>query len=83
MQSDEMFRGQKHAQTSLIFGIIGLFFLGVVFGPLAIVQANKAEALKQPATAGKVLGWIDTIFGVISIIIFIVMMGGMFAAMGS
>ncbi|NKX55794.1 hypothetical protein [Arthrobacter mobilis] len=68
---------------SLIFGIIGRFFLGVVFGPLVIVQANKAEALKQPATAGKVLGWIGVVFGVVSIIIFIVMLGSFAAATGS
>lgn len=79
MQSREMFDGQKAAQTSLIFGIIGLFLLGIVFGPLAIVNAKKAEKLNIPATGGKVLGWIDTIFGIIGIIVFIVMIGGMVA----
>lgn len=79
MQSREMFDGQKAAQSSLIFGIIGLFFLGIVFGPLAIVNANKAEKLNIPATGGKILGWIDTIFGIIGIIVFIVVIGGMVA----
>jgi hypothetical protein len=83
MQSREMFEGQKHAQRSLIFGILGLFFLGVVFGPLAIVSANKAERLHIPATAGKVLGWISAVWGAIAIIIFIVLMGSMLAAMGN
>ncbi|WP_139006186.1 hypothetical protein [Arthrobacter crystallopoietes] len=80
MQSREMFEGQKAAQSSLIFGLVGLFFLGVVFGPLAIINAKKAERLNIPATAGKVLGWIDTIFGVIGIIIFIVVIGGIAAS---
>lgn len=80
MQSREMFEGQKAGQASLIFGILGLFFLGIVFGPLAIVKAKKAEQLNIPATAGKVLGWIDTLFGVAGIIIFVVLIGGMMAA---
>lgn len=77
MQSNEMFRGQKHAQNALIFGIVGLFFLGIVFGPLAIVNAKKAEALNIPASGGKVLGWIDTIFGVIAIVAFFIIIGSM------
>ena len=52
--------GQKFKETSLIFGVIGLFVLGFVFGPLAIINAKKAEERGFPATAGKVLGWIST-----------------------
>ncbi|MFD1214000.1 hypothetical protein ACFQ36_18345 [Arthrobacter sp. GCM10027362] len=83
MQSPEMMQGQKHAQTSLIFGILGLFVLGIVFGPLAISQANKAERLHQAATAGKVLGWISLIFGILGLVWFVIMMGTMVAAMNS
>lgn len=56
----EYLQGLKFKETSLIFGIVGLFVLGVVFGPLAIINANKAESLGHRATAGKVLGWIAT-----------------------
>ncbi|WP_035780395.1 hypothetical protein [Arthrobacter sp. H14] len=76
-QSRQYMEGSKHAQTSLVFGIIGLFFLGIVFGPLAIVQAKKAEALNVPSSAGKILGWIDVVFGILSIIIFMVLIGTM------
>ncbi|HYH77440.1 MAG TPA: hypothetical protein VD841_08095 [Arthrobacter sp.] len=55
----------------MIYGVIGFFFLGIVFGPLAISNANKAEALHHSATLGKVLGWIDTIVGVFWLLIFL------------
>ena len=69
--SPEMFEGQKAAQASLIFGIVGIFILGIVFGPLAIVKAKFAEQRNVPATAGKVLGWISTIFGILGLIWFV------------
>jgi hypothetical protein len=34
--------GKKHMQLSLAFGVIGIFFFPIIFGPLAIVQAGKA-----------------------------------------
>lgn len=51
-------QGMNHRSTATIFGVVGIFVLGIIFGPLAIVQAAKAEALGVKATAGKVLGWI-------------------------
>ena len=58
----------KAKRESLIFGILGLFILGIVFGPLALARAKKAENLGERATAGKVLGWIDLFFGIIGIV---------------
>ncbi len=52
--------GERAAQLSLIFGIVGFFVAGLILGPLAIWQAKKAESFGVPATAGKVLGWILT-----------------------
>jgi uncharacterized Tic20 family protein len=66
------------ATMSLIFGILGVVLLPIVFGPLAIWQAKKAERLGKPATAGKVLGWIGValvIIGVIAFIAFFVLAG--------
>lgn len=57
--------GEKAGRVSLILGIVGLFVLGIVLGPLAIMQSRKAERLGHKATAGMVLGWIATIGGVI------------------
>jgi hypothetical protein len=78
--SMEYMQGEKYKEKSLIFGIVGIFFLGVVFGPLAIINANKAEAMHHSATPGKVLGWIATIWSAISIVIFIFIMIGLAAA---
>lgn len=70
--SVEHFHGSKYKERSVIFGVIGFFFLGVVFGPLAISNASKAEALHHSATLGKVLGWFDTICGFLGILIVVV-----------
>lgn len=51
-------QGMKHARLAAVFGVIGIFSLGVVFGPLAIMQAKKAEAFGVAAQDGKVLGWV-------------------------
>lgn len=72
----EHFQGTKYKEKATIFGVVGLFVLGIVFGPLAISNARKAEALHHSATVGKVLGWIDTICGVIGLFIFVVMIMG-------
>lgn len=72
--------GAKNAQLSLIFGIVGLFILGIILGPLAIVYAGKAERAGVPATGGKVLGWIVTILsalGVLAFILFVAVGAGM------
>jgi len=67
------------AVTSLVLGIVGFMFwpLGLIFGPLAINYANQARdaIAANPmldgsgmATAGYVLGIVDTIFGVLGLI---------------
>ena len=57
--------GTKNARLAMIFGIIGIFFLGYIFGPLAIWQASKAQKAGVQAKVGFVLGWIVTILGTI------------------
>ncbi|MHA7287015.1 DUF4190 domain-containing protein [Arthrobacter sp. MDT3-44] len=71
--------GEKAAQTSLILGIVGLFVAGIILGPLAIWQAKKAERLGVPATAGKVLGWINVALYGIAILFGILLIVLMFA----
>ncbi len=48
--------GKKHMQLSLAFGFLS-FFLPIVFVPLALIQAGRAERLGEPSTAGKILAW--------------------------
>jgi hypothetical protein len=69
----EFMQGTKYKEKSLIFGFVGFFILGIVFGPLAIMNASKAEAMHHSATLGKVLGWVDTIAGILWIVVFVIM----------
>ncbi|MBC7974005.1 MAG: DUF4190 domain-containing protein, partial [Myxococcales bacterium] len=59
------------ATAALVYGIIGLFFCGVIFGPVAISKSNEAKRAMSSdptlggeglATAGMVLGVLDLIF---------------------
>lgn len=78
--------GEKAAQLSLILGIVGLFVAGIILGPLAIWQAKKAERLGVPATAGKVLGWINVVLYGLAIlfgILLVILMFAGFAATSS
>lgn len=54
-QADSL-AGKKHMQLSLAFGFLS-FFLPIVFVPLALIQAGRAERLGEPSTAGKILAW--------------------------
>ena len=61
-----------------MFGIIGLFFAGVIFGILAIVNANnckKAGFTNGKVTAGFVLGIIDIALLVVGYLFFFVVLG--------
>lgn len=69
--SNTHFQGTKYKEKSTIFGVVGFFFLGLVFGPLALINAKKAEELNHSATLGKVLGWFVIIRDVLLIIIWI------------
>lgn len=39
----EFFHGSKFKEKSVIFGVIGFFFLGIVFGPLAIPMLRRRK----------------------------------------
>jgi hypothetical protein len=79
---DGIYRGPRFnapgAVSSMVMGIIGLFFCGVVLGPLAISNSSKARRAiaMDPtltgggmATAGMVLGIIDLVFFLIFVMI--------------
>lgn len=65
-------RAQSQATTALVLGIVGLVsMLGVILGPIALVQAKKAREGGADATAGRVLGWIATIIGALSVLLIV------------
>lgn len=59
----ELANAQGNATTALVLGIIGLFTLPFILGPLALWQAGRARRRGVEATAGLALGWICTIWG--------------------
>lgn len=69
----------KHANSSLLFGAIGIFCCGIILGPLAIARGGKALALIKQSTLGqehaikaqigRVLGVLAVVFWVIAMII--------------
>ena len=63
--------GQGHRSTAWILAVIGLFVFGIILGPIAMIVANKAESYGVPAPGGKILGLIDTIFGVLIILFYV------------
>ncbi|WP_404287157.1 hypothetical protein [Glutamicibacter arilaitensis] len=78
--------GAQLAQTSMILGIISLFVVGIILGPIAISKAKRAEReFNTDATVGKVTGWIGTIFGIIGVlyIILMIVMAVTFAGTGA
>ena len=69
----------KDARNALIFGIIGIFCFGFIFGFLAIRKANEAleninlyqvaQDKRGLAIAGKVLGIIDIVLWILGLIL--------------
>jgi len=58
---------------SLIFAIIGIFFAGIILGPVAIILGvigRKKDDSKGLATAGLIIGIIVTILAIIGLILF-------------
>ncbi|MEV0848369.1 DUF4190 domain-containing protein [Streptomyces sp. NPDC049954] len=56
------------AIASLVLGIVGLFFLGIILGILAIVfgyLALKQASRNGMAKAGLILGVVDVVFAVV------------------
>jgi hypothetical protein len=73
------YEGKRAAQLSIAYGVLGMFLFWFVFGPMAISSANKAERMGEPASGGRLLGWIAIILGVLSIL-FVIGFFLMFAA---
>ncbi|WP_344684838.1 MULTISPECIES: hypothetical protein [Actinomycetes] len=59
---------ERDASVSLALGIVGLFFLHIVLGPVAIGFAVRARRNGHRALPGLVLGWISLAIGVLTLI---------------
>lgn len=57
--------GTKQAKQSFYLGVLGLFVMGIFIGFLAVLYAHRAEKIGVRATAGKVLGYLDILFGIV------------------
>ncbi len=57
--------GERAKRNAQICAIVGFFFVGFIFGPIAITQATRAERAGVDAKGWKVLGWIDLIAWVV------------------
>jgi len=66
-EKENYYKGKKNALVSVILGIIGFIFIisGIVLGPLAIWQGEKA--IEQ----GNIKGRIGIILGIVDITLFI------------
>lgn len=61
--------GYSLAQTSMVLGILSLFVVGVILGPIALMKAHEAERdYGVQATVGKVTGLIGLIFGALQVL---------------
>ncbi|WP_254785687.1 hypothetical protein [Arthrobacter sp. ok362] len=63
-------QGRKYRRTSIIIGVVGLFLFGIAAGVVAFIFARRAEAAGVKATAGKVLGVLDIIGGIVVIALY-------------
>jgi hypothetical protein len=68
----------KEANTAMIWGIVSLFCLGVILGPVAIIQSMKAKELMNAnprltgsgkATTGLILGIIGFVGHILVLVI--------------
>jgi hypothetical protein len=73
--------GAAFRSKATMFAVIGIFFFGVIFGPLAIRNAGKAEALGVRAPFGRICGWIVFALNGLKICLFI--LGAVFALSGA
>ena len=75
--------GMRHARLATLFGILAIFTLGALFGPLAIARSKKAEAFGVPAPEGRVLGWVGIGLFILWVVFFIVYLALIIALIGS
>jgi hypothetical protein len=62
------------AINSLICGIIGLFFLGFIFGPIALILGGAAVYQASRGIGRRGIAWAALILGVLDVVLLIVVL---------
>jgi hypothetical protein len=62
------------AIVSLVCGIVGLFFLGFIFGPLALILGGMALYQASRGIGHRGIAWAGLILGVIDVVLLIVIL---------
>lgn len=75
--------GMRQARLAAVFGVLAVVSFGVVFGPLALARAKRAEALGVPATEGRVLGWVGIGLFVLWVAVMVFYVAVVFALVGN
>ena len=63
--------GEYERRTALLLAIVGLIYLPIFFGPLAVFHARRAERIGFPAPRVVMLGWIETVLGILQVGLFV------------
>jgi len=64
--------GVQHGRDAILFGVLGILTLGIVFGPLSLSEAKKAELYGIDAKTGRALDWIAICWFCLGALFFIV-----------
>ena len=85
---DGIYHGPKTnapgAVSSLVFGLVGLFFCGVILGPVAISRSGAARRAmaEDPTLSGHGLATAGQVLGILDIVFFVIFFVARMAAMG-
>jgi hypothetical protein len=85
---DGVYRGPREnapgATASLVYGILGLFLCGIIFGIVAINKSNAAKQLiaGDPRFGGEGLASAGKVLGIISIVLWVLVTLGRIATIG-
>lgn len=83
LRQQELMQAQSWATPALVLGIVGLFTVPFILGPLALWQASKARRVGHDASAGWVLGWICTLWGAAVLLAPLILVGLFLGAVSS
>lgn len=77
---------QRAHDNALVLGVLAVCtgLLGLVLGPIALVQANRARTMGPDAGAARVTAWIGICLGalaLLAVLLYVMLFAAMFAGM--